>query len=56
MNSPLALTMRLRTWVFALGLSAVAGSGAMAQGQPAHTPADIIARGEYLARAGDCVA
>jgi mono/diheme cytochrome c family protein len=51
-DSRLAVRMRLLTWALIL----VAGPSAMAQGQPPPAPADVLAKGEYLARAGDCVA
>ncbi len=45
--------MKMRFWLVAAGLIAMAGPHAMAQDKPA---ADVLAKGEYLARAGDCVA
>jgi mono/diheme cytochrome c family protein len=55
-NSPLAMKARLRSWIFAVGLIAMAGPNARAEDQPAPSAAQVIANGEYLARAGDCVA
>jgi mono/diheme cytochrome c family protein len=49
--------MRSRSWLVAfLLLPIVTGAAAWAQQQAGPNRSDIVARGEYLARAGDCIA
>jgi len=49
--------MRSRSWLLALLLLPIVGGPTVrAQQQPSSNSSDIVARGEYLARAGDCIA